>query len=125
MTIEETIQSYQEALNQSDTDGIIACYSEDPVFMPSYAPAQIGRRQVQTAYSHVFNKLKLNVTFTIHETEIMGDMAYVRTTSEGTTTILEDDLTLDEGNNELFIFKQEDNSWKIHRFIFTTNQPRG
>ena len=124
MTIEATIQSYAEALNNSDTDGIIACYGKDPIFMPPYAPAQVGRRQVKTAYSHVFNKLKLNVAFTIHEKEILGDMAYVRTTSEGTTTILAEDLPLVEGNNELFIFTLEDDSWKIHRFIFATNQPR-
>jgi len=97
---------------------------KDPIFMPPYAPAQVGRRQVKTAYEHVFNSIKLDVAFTIHEKEILGDMAYVRTTSVGTTKILAEDLTLDEGNNELFIFALEDGSWKIHRFIFATSQPR-
>ncbi len=124
MTIEETIQSYEEALNQSDPDGIIACFSKDPVFMPPYAPAQIGRHQVRTAYAHVFNTIKLDVTFTIQEIEILGDAAYVRTTSEGTTKILAADESLQEGNNELFIFTKEEDDWKIHRFVFATNLPR-
>lgn len=124
MTIEETIQAYTDALNNSDAEGVIACFSKDPIFMPPYAPAQVGCGQVKRAYEHVFNTIKLDVAFTIHEKEILGDMAYVRTTSEGTTNILADDLLLTEGNNDLFIFAQEDESWKIHRFIFATSQPR-
>jgi len=124
MTIEETIQAYAEALNNSDAEAILACYGSEPIFMPPFAPAQIGREQVKRAYEYVFKTIKLTVAFTIQETEIMGDKAYVRTTSEGTTQILADDLILEEGNDELFIFAKEEDDWKIHRFIFSTNQPR-
>ena len=124
MTIEETIQAYEDALNKSDTEGIIACFGKEPIFMPPNAPAQIGLEQVKRAYDYVFKTIKLDVALTIHEKEVLGDIAYVRTTSTGTTHILAEDLTLTEGNNELFIFALEEDSWKIHRFIFATNQPR-
>jgi hypothetical protein len=29
-----------------------------------------------------------------------------------------------EGNNELFILRRENGAWKIHRYLFATNQPR-
>lgn len=30
-----------------------------------------------------------------------------------------------EGNNELFVFRRESGAWRIHRYLFATNQPRG
>ena len=123
MTIETVIQSYQQALNEGNTQAVMALYSNDPVFMPQHVPAQLGRHQVEAAYNHVFQTIKLSVVFTVHEVEKIGDVAYVRTTSAGITTILENDTKVTEGNNELFIFKQEDGTWKIHRYLFATNQP--
>jgi ketosteroid isomerase-like protein len=78
---------------------------------------------VKNGYDHVFNTLKLNVTFTVHEVVEIGDLAYVRTTSAGKTEILAQKRTVKEGNNELFIFRNEDGQWKIHRYLFASTNP--
>ena len=124
MNINEVIDQYEQSLNASDTESILKLYGKDPIFMPQHAPAQVGRDQVRAAYEQVFDTIKLNSKFTVYEIEAFGDLAYARTSSAGKTTIRANDEIVNEGNNELFIFRKEDGDWKIHRYIFSTSNPR-
>ena len=124
MSIEQVIRTYETALNADDTDTILGLYSADPVFMPQGAPALVGRAAVRAGYEQVFNTLKLNVRFTVHEIEEAGDWAWVRTSSAGRTRVLAAGTEGDEGNNELFVFRREGGAWRIHRYLFATNLPR-
>ncbi|PRC94584.1 YybH family protein [Solimicrobium silvestre] len=121
MSIKSIIEAYGTALNANDIDSILSLYSADPVFMPQGAPALIGRDAVRAGYTFVFNTLKLNVQFTIHEIEEVGDLAWVRTSSAGRTRVLAAGIETDEGNNELFVFRKENGEWRIHRYLFATN----
>ena len=122
--IHDLISQYETALNASNVNAALELYGKEPTFMPQYAPAQVGRAAVKQAYENVFKAIKLNVKFTIHEVEVLGDTAWVRTTSAGKTRILANDVVTTEGNNELFIFKKENSDWKIHQYLFSSNQPR-
>jgi uncharacterized protein (TIGR02246 family) len=120
------IKAYEKALNASDTAACLRLYGDDPIFMPQYSAALSGLDAVKAGYDHVFRTLKLNVIFTVHEAVELGDLAYVRTTSAGHTEILSKNITVTEGNNELFIFRKEHGKWKIHRYLFaSTNPPAG
>ena len=121
--IVNVIKAYERSLNTSDTQAALDLYGEDPIFMPQYSVALGGRDAVKAGYNHVFNTLKLNVTFTIHEIVEMGELAYVRTTSAGKSEILAKKTTVKEGNNELFIFRREHGKWKIHRYLFASTNP--
>lgn len=122
--VQQIIDSYEIALNASNTDDVLQLYGQSPTFMPQHAPAQEGRAAVKAAYDNVFKTIKLDVKFTTHEVEIFGDTAWARTSSAGKTRILANNAVVTEGNNELFVFKKEDGNWKIHRYLFATNQPR-
>jgi len=124
VTIKELIKSYEIALNANDLERILALYGSEPVFMPQHAPALVGRDAVRAGYRQVFDTLKLNIAFEIHEIEEMGDSAWARTSSAGRTRILAAGVEVTEGNNELFIFRREGGEWRIHRYLFSTNQPR-
>jgi uncharacterized protein (TIGR02246 family) len=124
VSIEPVIRAYESALNANDVDTILGLYSADPVFMPQGAPALVGRAAVRAGYEHVFNTLKLNVRFTVHEIEEVGDWAWVRTSSAGRTRVLAAGTEGDEGNNELFVFRREGGAWRIHRYLFATNLAR-
>jgi uncharacterized protein (TIGR02246 family) len=121
--IVNVIKAYEKALNASDIAAALALYGEDPIFMPQYSGALSGRDAVKAGYDHVFETLKLNVIFTVHEVVEMGDLAYVRTTSAGETEILSKKRMVKEGNNELFIFRKERGKWKIHRYLFASTNP--
>lgn len=124
MSVETQIKTYEKALNSNDIESILSLYGEVPVFMPQHAPALVGREAVRAGYRQVFETIKLNVEFTIHEVEVLGDTAWARTSSAGRTRILAAGIEVQEGNNELFIFKRENGDWKIHRYLFATTQPR-
>lgn len=124
MTIQSLVQSYESALNANATDAILDLYGSDPVFMPQHAPALVGREAVRAGYEQVFATIKLNIRFEIHEIEEAGDWAWARTSSAGRTKILAAGVEVTEGNNELFVFRRENGEWKIHRYLFATNQPR-
>lgn len=124
MSVQSVLQSYEAALNSNDIDTILNLYGREPVFMPQHAPALVGRDAVRAGYEQVFATIKLDVRFTIHEVEEIGTWAWARTSSAGRTRILAADAELAEGNNELFVFRREDGAWKIHRYLFSTTQPR-
>jgi len=122
--IEQLISQYEASLNKSDPHSIMTLYSKSPVFMPQHSKAQIGRPAVLAAYEHVFQKIDLDIKFTIYEIETNDKSAWARTSSVGRTTILANGMKINEGNNELFVFKKEDGDWKIHRYLFSTTTPR-
>lgn len=124
MSIQSILQSYETALNSNGVDAILDLYGSDPVFMPQNAPALVGREAVRAGYEQVFATIKLNVRFEIHEVEEAGEYAWARTSSAGRTKIVAAGLEVAEGNNELFVFRRENGTWKIHRYLFATNQPR-
>lgn len=124
MTIQDLIQQYEAALNASDLERVLGLYGSEPVFMPQHAPALVGRDAVRAGYQQVFDTLHLNIAFTVHEVEELGDRAWARTSSAGRTRILAAGIEVDEGNNELFVFRREQGVWRIHRYLFSTNQPR-
>lgn len=124
MTIQSVLQTYETALNNNDIDTILGLYSREPVFMPQHAPALIGRDAVRAGYEEVFATIKLAIRFDIHEIEEAGDWAWARTSSAGRTRILAAGVEVNEGNNELFVLRRESGEWKIHRYLFSTNQPR-
>ncbi len=124
MTIKELLKTYERALNTNDIERILAIYGNEPVFMPQHAPALVGRDAVRAGYEQVFATIKLNIRFEVHEIEETGDWAWARTSSAGRTRILAAGAEVTEGNNELFIFRREGGEWRIHRYLFSTNQPR-
>ena len=122
-SIEKLIKGYESALNASNTNAVLDLYAVNPVFMPQNAPAMVGRDAVRKAYDQVFSTIKLNVRFTVHEVETLGDVAWARTSSAGRTRILAAGKEVEEGNNELFVFRRENGAWKIHRYLFASNHP--
>lgn len=124
MTIEELLKTYETALNANDLERILALYGSEPVFMPQHAPALVGRDAVRAGYQQVFATIKLAIRFDVHEIGEAGDWAWARTSSAGRTRILAAGVEVAEGNNELFIFRRERGEWRIHRYLFSTNQPR-
>jgi ketosteroid isomerase-like protein len=87
----------------------------------------VGKEAIHAAYDGVFQTIKLDIEFTVDEIiQVAPDWAFARTRSEGFVTINATGDKGPEANQELFVFqKQDDDTWKIARYIFsTTNPPR-
>jgi uncharacterized protein (TIGR02246 family) len=121
------LEKYNEALNASSTDAVMPLYAEDGVFMPPYSQSAVGSAAVRKAYDAVFKAITLHVKFTIAEIVELGPgWAFARTNSAGATTDHATGTKSAEGNQELFILKQDhDGAWMIARYSFSpTNPPR-
>ena len=116
--IQTILDRYEKALNDSDVDAVIELYADDGIFMPSSAPTAVGIESVRASYEHVFTMIKLNIAFTVEEIVADGSIAFARTGSKGTVTVLADGTTAPEENRELFVFQKEDGVWKIARYMF-------
>ena len=124
--IAAVLSQYEQALNQSDTDAVMALYAPDGVFMPQHSPSSVGTAAVRKAYEAVFDAITLTVKFSVQEIrQVAPDWAFARTNSAGVTRVHAAGGSGPEANQELFVFQKLLNDWKIARYCFsTTNPPR-
>lgn len=116
--IQPLLDRYEAALNNSDVSAVMKLYATDGVFMPSSAPTASGAAAVRQAYEFVFSTIRLAIEFTVDEIVVEGSLAYARTQSKGTVTVLAEGVEAPEENRELFVFKKIDGVWNIARYIF-------
>ncbi len=116
--IQTVLDRYEAALNASDVDAVAELYAADGVFMPSSAPTAVGIEGVRATYEFIFTQIKLNVAFTVEEIVGDGAIAFARTGSKGSVTVLANGTTVPEENRELFVLQKEDGVWKIARYMF-------
>lgn len=126
MTAEDEIRAllatYEKALNASDTSLAVSVYAHDGTFMPTTLPTATGP-ELEGAYRETFEKIRLEVTFTVDEVVVANEeVAYALTRSNGTQTVLGSGAVSTESNREVFIFRRENGEWKIARYLF--NKPQ-
>lgn len=114
----DVIKTYERALNGNDVKTIVGLYSDKGVFMPSGKPTAMGQEQIKQAYEHVFKELDLDVVFHFDEIETSGDLAFVRTASDGRIKMLAKNSTITNNSRELFVMHKTGGNWKIARYMF-------
>lgn len=82
----------------------------------------IGADALRAAYRNVFATLKVDLTFQIQETEVAGDMAWLRSISKGRIKTLATGATADESYNQLVVFRREAGIWKIRCYLYASNK---
>ncbi len=123
-----TLRTYEAALNAADVDAILALYARDAVFMAQHRSPAIGVDAIGAAYREILGMIRLDIVFELDEVVVVSPtVAWARTRSAGTTTILANGAQVSEGNQELFVLVREDGAgdWRIGRYLFSTTQPRG
>jgi len=112
------LATYETSLNAGDAGRIEQLYAEDGVFMPAGFPTASGRSAVRGAYNAVFANIRIAIHFTVDELTVKGDVAYARTHSAGTATVVATGASAPEANRELFVFLRGANGWSIARYMF-------
>ena len=86
--VNAVLASYENALNESDTDAVMKLYASDGVFMPQNFPSSVGADAVRQAYDTVFDAIKLSVKFNVVEVfQVAPEWAFARTNSAGNVSI--------------------------------------
>lgn len=117
------MERYAAALRSGNVEALVALYTPNGVFMREGMRAAVGRDALRAAYKEVFAALKVDLSFSIQETEIMGDMAWLRSTSKGRVKVLSSGLETANSFDELVVFRREQVGWKIRSYMYGSNQP--
>ena len=123
--IEAALQTYETALNASDTDTVLTVFATDGVFMAPNSPSVVGADAIRAAYHGIFRAVAFDTELTVEEVvQVAASWAFVRTRSNGHVTVKAVQQRVPDANHELFIFHQgDDGAWKIARYCFATTNP--
>ena len=119
------MERYAAGLRWGTADALAALYTSDGVFIRDNLPAAAGTEAVRAAYRQVFATLKLDVAFEIKETEVVGDMAWLRATSRGRIRTLASGVEATESFNDLVIFRRTPTGWKIRCYMYAASKGAG
>lgn len=116
--VEKLILTYQEALNASNAEKVVALYSADGVLLANAAPTAVGTEQILGTYKYVFDNYTYNLKFTIDEIVTNGNYAFAHSTSKGSFVVKSSGQTVQDENRELFVFEKVKGQWKIARYMY-------
>jgi uncharacterized protein (TIGR02246 family) len=118
------LKSYERSLNASDVAGVVRLYTDDAVLLAPGASSAVGINAVRATYTGIFQAIDIDLTFQIAEVEIVcADWAFVRSTSQGVTTILATGVRIPSSNQELFVLHRSQGRWKLARYSFSSVLP--
>lgn len=117
------MDSYAAALRANNVEALVALYTSDGVFMRDNMPAVVGREALRAAYREAFATLKVDLSFSIQETEVSGDMAWLRATSAGRIKVLASGVEAADAFNLVVIFRRDSGAWKIRSYIYASSRP--
>ncbi|MBY0319965.1 MAG: nuclear transport factor 2 family protein [Reyranella sp.] len=119
------MERYAAGLRWGTVDALVALYTPDGVYSRDDLPAVSGTEALRAAYRQVFATLKVDLTFEIKETEVAGDMAWLRSTSKGRIKTLASGVETTETFNSLVIFRRTAAGWKIRCFMYNASKGTG
>jgi len=117
------MERYASALKAGDVDTLVSLYTTNGVFMREDLPAVVGMPALRASYREVFSTLKVDLQFTIQETEASGDIAWLRGISTGKVKVLATAKETEESFNQLVVFRKEGATWKIRAYLYASNKP--
>jgi uncharacterized protein (TIGR02246 family) len=117
------MERYAAALRSNNVEALVALYTPNGVFMRDDLPAVSGTEALRASYRQVFATLKVDLSFEIVETEVVGDMAWLRGTSKGRIKTLATGVEADQSFNQLIVFRRLGGGWKIRAYMYASNRP--
>ena len=122
--IKAVLKGYEQALNASDVQGVVKLYTDDAVLLPPNAPSAVGIDAVRATYAGIFQTIHINLIFEIAEVKVASpEWAFLRSTSNGTVTLLANGAQILSSNHELFVLHKTQGGWKLARYSFSSVLP--
>ncbi len=114
----KVIDRYAAALANNNVEALVALYTDNGVFMRPDLPAAVGQAALRQAYKEVFAALKVDLKFTVHGVEVVGEIAWLRGTSAGRVKTLATGVETADTYHQLLVFRRERGGWKIRSYLY-------
>lgn len=116
--IEEANKIFMALVAAGDSVGIANLYTSDAKLMFAGKPADVGRANIQTAFSQVLNSGVTKVD--LKTKEVFGSEDLLA--EEGEVIVYVGDMAVAE-EKYIVLWKKEDGKWKLFRDIANSNTP--
>lgn len=118
--IRELSVAWVEATNGEELEGLLELLSDDVIiFSPGAEPIR-GLDAVKEIYGPYYEAYDLDISSTMQEVEISGNLAYVWSLVEGTRGPREAEDRESFTYHNLWVFKKADTGWKFWRLMFNS-----
>ncbi len=114
---------YLQAINDGDIAALSSLTTDDHIMIAPGRPPIVGKAANDAANGRIFQQFTIDETWTPVETRVTGDWAYQRGTFTVAATPKAGGQTRNSRGHFLRIYRrQPDNSWRMIRDMFNTDE---
>jgi len=123
-SIQAVAQDWAEAFSGGDVEGIMGCWSEDPIMM-SPGRTVVGKAAIQERFEEDLRTGRpAEASISFDEVEVAGDWAFARGVFQSTWTPVDGGEVSDIRNDNLLIMRRGgEGTWKISRMMWHPASP--
>ena len=115
-------QSWTDAFNRADIEGMAAIVAEDCISKPPNEPPVVGREASRSWWQKGLDAATAHVEFSPQELEVAGDWAFDRFDFTMETTLTGASETVTDNGGCIWIWRrQPDDSWLMARAIWNSD----
>jgi uncharacterized protein (TIGR02246 family) len=116
--VASVILEYGRALDADSAADVRNVYADDAVLAPPAQPVKRGAAEVSKFYEDLFAVADVQITFTIEDVRVHGDLAYVTSHSNGVLKFKDGSPDAGGVGRELFVLRNTNRTWKIVAYWF-------
>ena len=117
--IRKVVEGLIAADNDRDLEKVLSFYSNDVTFFPPKEFKIVGKDAIRPRYLRLFKNLKVEITTTIDEIRVAGDLAYV--SGQNAVSLQPEAGTAEQSSVDTYLMilrKQKAGGWLISRLMW-------
>lgn len=118
--IENVLAAYAQVLNAAKTEAIAGFYTKDGILLPEGVTANLKPAQLNTTGTSFFEKNEFSISYAVEAVSVEGFYAFVEAKATTTQKELKSGTVTHRTSKDFFVLKQEDGTWRIYRYMFST-----
>jgi ketosteroid isomerase-like protein len=121
VSLDRQARAWDDAFERRDAEAMVAMMTDDVIVLPPNAPPVRGREAAAALWRRTLSRPQRALSVTIEETVIVDDYGwrlgqFFHTLPAGRVT---------GGGKFIEIWQRIDGEWKLHRDMFSSNEPLG
>lgn len=109
---------FAQVLNNGETNAITGFFDRNAVFIPDGMKKIIEGNQLGKTSNGYLKRADFKITYVIKDIVIENQFAFVEAFATTTENRVSDLKPVQKKSIDFFVFKKEDENWKIYRYIF-------
>ncbi len=118
----EIVHDYAKTINRSKIEAILSFYTDDALFMPENYKTITVRKLKNKNFNEFLEKDDFSMEYSDVEVVVDREFAFVTAIAKTSTKNKKSEETVEKTSRDFFVFKKEENQWKIYRYIFNNLQ---